>query len=166
MSSRTHVGQVSTLRRCITAIAARQAALKDCLLVVRAPRKGRRCRAESARGPAATPRPGGEDRDEGPSALIIRFPTAEDAETVTATSGGVDTGERVTSLPRGIWSRMLRCSDDRRGSSALDPLPSCSRLPTSSLLPMGRDLSAQLAHRRLAGVALARAAGSPLVWRL
>lgn len=93
---------------------------------------------------------GGEDRDEGPSALIIRFPTAPDAETVNVTSGGVDTGESVISLPRGIWSRMLslfRRSPGIVGAGSIAVLFAIAYLLAP---PMGRDLSAQLAHAQLA----------------
>jgi hypothetical protein len=82
--------------------------------------------------------------------LIIRFPTAEDAETVKATSGGVDTGERVTSLPRGIWSRMLSLFRRSPGIVGAGSIAVLFAIAYLLALPMGRDLSAQLAHARLA----------------
>jgi hypothetical protein len=95
---------------------------------------------------AATPqRSRGEDRDEDRSALSIQSRNPNDAETVYADSGGVNTEKRVTSLRRWIPS-LFRRSPELPVAGSIAVL-----FATAYLLapPMGRDLSAQLAHAQL-----------------
>jgi hypothetical protein len=75
---------------------------------------------------------------------------AKDAQTVTANSGGVKAGERLTSLPRRVRSRVL--SLFRRSPGAVGAGSIAVFVAVGYLLaaPMGRDLSAQLAHAQLA----------------
>ncbi len=49
----------------------------------------------------------GEDRNQEPCSVTTQPPTAGDAETVNAHSGGVDTAEEITGLRRSIRFRML-----------------------------------------------------------
>jgi hypothetical protein len=82
--------------------------------------------------------------------LSIPSATRKDAETITANSGGVDTENRVTSLPRRIRSRVLSLL---RGSPGVIAAGSIAVLLAAAYLlapPMGRDFSAQLAHAQLA----------------
>src|SRR6476661_2114709 len=95
---------------------------------------------------AATPqRSRGEDRDEDRSALSIQSRDANDAEAVNADSGGVNTEERVTSLRRWILS-LFRRSPGLAVASSIAVLFATAYLLAA---PMGRDLSAQLAHAQL-----------------
>jgi hypothetical protein len=82
--------------------------------------------------------------------VSLRSRRAKDAETVTANSGGANAGERVTSPPRRVRSRMLslfRRSPGVVGAGSIAVLVSAGYLLAA---PMGRDLSAQLAHAQLA----------------
>jgi hypothetical protein len=90
----------------------------------------------------------GEDRDEEPSALSIRFPTVKDAETVNVNSDGVDAD--ASSPSRSGRSRLLALHRQSRGAIAAGSI--AVLFATAYLLapPMGRDLSAQLAHAQLA----------------
>jgi hypothetical protein len=95
---------------------------------------------------AATPqRSRGEDPDEDRSALCIQSRNANDADTVNADPGGVNTEKRITSLRCWIPSLFRRSTElTVAGSVAV-------LFATAYLLapPMGRDLSAQLAHAQL-----------------
>jgi hypothetical protein len=105
---------------------------------------------ESARGSVATPRSGGDDRDEDRSAVIIQSRNAKDAETINADSGDIGAGKRVTSLPRRVRSgafSLFRRSPGVVGAGSVAVLFAIAYLLA---VPMGRDLSAQLAHARLA----------------
>jgi hypothetical protein len=76
--------------------------------------------------------------------------TRKDADRVTATSGGVDTENKVTSLPLRIRSRVPL---QFRGSPGVVAAASVAVLLAAAYLlapPMGRDFSAQLAHAQLA----------------
>ena len=82
--------------------------------------------------------------------MSLRSRSAKDAETVTANSGGANAGERVTSLPRRVRSRVLslfRRSPGVVGAGSIAVLVAAGYLLAA---PMGRDLSAQLAHAQLA----------------
>jgi len=84
----------------------------------------------------------GDDRNE-PSVVISQSLAAADAETV-------DTGERVASQPPGIRSRLLSLF---RRSPAVTIAGCIAILFAVAYLmaaPMGRDLSAQMAHAQLA----------------
>jgi hypothetical protein len=78
--------------------------------------------------------------------LSIRFPTVKDAETVTVSSGGVDA---EVSSPS-VRSRLLALGRQSPGYIAAGSI--AVLFATAYLLapPMGRDLSAQLAHAQLA----------------
>jgi hypothetical protein len=93
---------------------------------------------------------GGDDRDEDRSAVIIQSRNAKDAETVNADSGDVGAGKRVASLPRRVRSgafSLFRRSPGVVASGSIAVLVAIAYLLAA---PMGRDLSAQLAHARLA----------------
>jgi hypothetical protein len=82
--------------------------------------------------------------------LSTQSATSKDADRVAANSGGVDMGKRVTSLPRRVRSRALwlfRRSPGVVGAGSIAILLAIGYLLAA---PMGRDLSAQLAHARLA----------------
>ena len=96
---------------------------------------------------------GGEDRDEVPSALSIRFPTAKDTETAdansaNANSGGIDA--EVSGTSRGIRSRLLSLYQRSPGIIAAGSVAVLFATAYLLAAPMGRDLSAQLAHAQLA----------------
>ena len=78
--------------------------------------------------------------------MSIRFPTVRDAETVTVSSGSVDA---EVSSPS-VRSRLLALGRQSPGSIAAGSI--AVLFATAYLLapPMGRDLSAQLAHAQLA----------------
>jgi hypothetical protein len=91
---------------------------------------------------------GGEDRDEEPSALSIRFPIVKDAETVNLDSGGVNA--EVSSPSRSVRSRLrslFRRSPEVVVAGSIAVLLAVAYLFAA---PMGRDFSAQLAHAQLA----------------
>ena len=82
--------------------------------------------------------------------MSLRSRSAKDAEAVTANSGDVNAGEMVTSLPRRVRSRMLSLiqrSPGVVGAGSIAVLVAAAYLLAA---PMGRDLSAQLAHAQLA----------------
>ena len=82
--------------------------------------------------------------------MSIQSPLARDVETVSANSRGVEMQERITSLYRWIRRRMLSLF---RGSPGIAIAGSLAVLFAAAYLiapPMGRDLSAQLAHAELA----------------
>jgi hypothetical protein len=88
-----------------------------------------------------------------PSVVTIQSPTARDTETVKTNPVDLGSGQRVTSLPRRIRSRMLLLL--RRSPSMVVAGSFAVLFATAYLLaaPMGRDLSAQLAHAQLAELA-------------
>jgi hypothetical protein len=95
---------------------------------------------------AATPqRSRRADPDEDRSALSIQSRNANDADTLNADSGGVNTEKVVASLRRWIPS-LFRRSPELAVAGSIAVL-----FATAYLLapPMGRDLSAQLAHAQL-----------------
>ena len=95
---------------------------------------------------AATPqRSRGKDRDEDRSALSIQSRNANDAEAVDADSGGVNTEKRVTGLRRWLPS-LFRQSPGLAVAGSMAVLFATAYLLAA---PMGRDLSAQLAHAEL-----------------
>jgi hypothetical protein len=125
-------------------------ALRDCLLVDRAPKGGtplpRGSRADAQQLRRADHK--GDNCEE--FALINEFATANDGETVNVNSGGVDTENWVTSLRSRIRSRVLSLF---RGSPGIVAAGSLAVLFAAGYLlaaPMGRDLSAQIAHAQLA----------------
>jgi hypothetical protein len=82
--------------------------------------------------------------------VIIQSRNAKDAETVNADSGDVGAGKRVASLPRRVRSgafSLFRRSPGVVASGSIAVLVAIAYLLAA---PMGRDLSAQLAHARLA----------------
>lgn len=82
--------------------------------------------------------------------MSIQSPLARDVETVSANSRGVEMQKRITSLYRWIRRRMLSLF---RGSPGIAIAGSMAVLFAAAYLiapPMGRDLSAQLAHAELA----------------
>jgi hypothetical protein len=132
--------------RYITAILARQAAFGERLLVVRVPGGGHRCRAER-RADQAAAMPSdqeGDDRHEESSGLTIQSLTAKDVETVNASSGGVETAARVTSLRRGVQSWMLSLFRQSPGAAASASIAALFAAAYLLAPPMGRDLAAQL----------------------
>jgi hypothetical protein len=85
--------------------------------------------------------------------VSLQSPTARDAETINASPGNQNTQTRVTSLARRIRSRML--SFVRRSPGIIVAGSFAVLFATAYLLaaPMGRDLSAQLAHAQLVELA-------------
>jgi hypothetical protein len=85
--------------------------------------------------------------------VTLQSPTAGHAETVNASPGDQNTQTRVTSLARRIRSRML--SPIRRSPEIIVAGSVAVLFAAAYLLapPMGRDLSAQLAHAQLAELA-------------
>jgi hypothetical protein len=82
--------------------------------------------------------------------VTIDSPAAKDDETLTATPGGVDTENKITSLARKARSRLrslLRQSPGVVIAGSLAVLIAAAYLLAA---PMGRDLSAQMAHAQLA----------------
>jgi hypothetical protein len=82
----------------------------------------------------------------------VTFPstTAKSAETLDAHSSGADNEKRATSLLRGIRSRMLLLFRQSPGTAAAGSLAILFAALYLLAPPMGRDLSAQLAHAQLA----------------
>jgi len=91
-----------------------------------------------------------EDRSAEPPPAIVQSPTANDAETVNANSGGVNSAKRVTDLPRRIRSRMPSVFRRSPGILAAGSLAILVAIAYLLAAPMGRDLSAQIAHAELA----------------
>jgi hypothetical protein len=81
--------------------------------------------------------------------LSIRFPTVRDAETVNANSGGIDA--EVSSTSRSTRSRLLSLYQQSPGIIAAGSVAVLFAAAYLLAAPMGRDLSAQLAHAQLAG---------------
>jgi hypothetical protein len=116
--------------------------------VIRAPRETAQGAADHA---AAAPSDQmGDDRGHESSVVTLQSPTARDAETANASPADLDTKHRVTSLPRRIRLRIL--SPLRRSPGMVLAGSIAVLFATAYLLapPMGRDLSAQLAHAQLA----------------
>jgi hypothetical protein len=82
--------------------------------------------------------------------VTIQPPTAKDAETVNANSGGVDTAKEITSLRRGIRFWMLALHRPSPGIIAAGAIAVTFAAAYLLAPPMGRDFSAQLAHAELA----------------
>jgi hypothetical protein len=82
--------------------------------------------------------------------VTIQPPTAKDAETVNANSGGVDTAKEITSLRRGIRFWMLALHRRSPGIIAAGAIGVTFAAAYLLAPPMGRDFSAQLAHAELA----------------
>lgn len=90
-----------------------------------------------------------EDLSEEPAAVTVKFPTAKDAQTVNAGPAGVQTRQRVTSARRRIPAAIVSLW---QRSPAIVVAGSLSVLLAAAYLlaaPMGRDLSAQMAHAQL-----------------
>jgi hypothetical protein len=102
---------------------------------------------ERGRGAASR---GQEDRDEKPSVVTFQSPTAKEAETLDANPGGAAREERVSSLDPGIRSRMISLFRQSPGTVAAGSLAVLFAAAYLLAPPMGRDLSAQLAHAQLA----------------
>ena len=92
----------------------------------------------------------GEDRNQEPCSVTIQPPTAKDAETVNAHSGGVDTAREITGLRRRIRFRMLSLHRRSPGIVAAGSIAVMFAVAYLLAPPMGRDFSAQLAHGQLA----------------
>jgi hypothetical protein len=110
-------------------------------------------RLESCGRPAGTPqRSGGRNSEE--AALSNRSADAKVAETVDETvsvnSGAVDTENGVTSLHSRIRSRVLSLFRRSPGIVAAGSLAVLFAAAYLLAAPMGRDLSAQVAHAQLA----------------
>ena len=91
-----------------------------------------------------------EDQSEEPPAVIVQSPTAKDPETVNASSASVQTENMITSAPRKIPLAILSLWQQSPGIVVAGSL--AVLLAAAYLLagPMGRDLSAQMAHAQLA----------------
>jgi hypothetical protein len=82
--------------------------------------------------------------------VTIQPPTAEDAETVNANSGGVDMAKKITGLRRSIRFWMLSLHRRSPGTVAAGAIAVTFAAAYLLAPPMGRDFSAQLAHAELA----------------
>jgi hypothetical protein len=82
--------------------------------------------------------------------VTIHSPAAKDDETAGSNSGGVDTERRITSPHRGIGSAMLSLYRRSPGTVAAGSIALLFGAAYLLAAPMGRDLSSQLAHARLA----------------
>jgi hypothetical protein len=82
--------------------------------------------------------------------VIIQSRNATDAERVNADSGGVNTGERITSLPHRVRSGMRSLFGRSPGVVGAGFIAVLVAIGYLLVAPMGRDLSAQLAHAQLA----------------
>jgi hypothetical protein len=92
----------------------------------------------------------GDDRHEDPSGLTIQSPIAKNVETINASSGGVETADRVTSLRRSVQSRLLSLFRQSPGVFASGSIAALFAAAYLFAPPMGRDLAVQLAHAQLA----------------
>jgi hypothetical protein len=92
--------------------------------------------------------PKGEDRDSERSAVTIQSPTARDPEAAKASSAGVDIEKRIQGLGRRIPARMLSLLR-RSPEIAAGSLAALFAAAYMLAAPMGRDLSAQMAHAQL-----------------
>ena len=82
--------------------------------------------------------------------MSIQSPLARDAETVSANSRGVEMQKRITSLYRWIRRRMLSLFRESPGIAIAGSMAVLFAAAYLIAPPMGRDLSAQLAHAELA----------------
>ena len=82
--------------------------------------------------------------------MTIHSPAAKDDETADANSGGVDTERRITSPHHRIGSAMLSPCQRSPGTVAAGSIAVLFAAAYLLAGPMGRDLSAQLAHAQLA----------------
>ena len=92
----------------------------------------------------------GEDRHKEPAALTIDSPTAKADETATASRGGVVTQNTSTSLARSAWSRIQSLFRQWPGVVVAGSMAVLIAAAYLLAAPMGRDLSAQMAHAQLA----------------
>ncbi|MFL6047745.1 MAG: hypothetical protein ACJ72M_21875 [Propionibacteriaceae bacterium] len=92
----------------------------------------------------------GVGRNGEPDALGIESATARCGKTVAANSGGVDTANRVTGPRRMIRSHALSVYRWSPGIVTAGPLAALFAAAYLLVAPMGRDLSAQIAHAELA----------------
>jgi hypothetical protein len=83
-------------------------------------------------------------------AVTIHSPAAKDDETADANPGGGDTERRITSPLHGIGSAMLSLYRRSPGTVAAGSIAVLFGAAYLLAAPMGRDLSAQLAHAQLA----------------
>src|SRR5215211_4197097 len=91
----------------------------------------------------------GSDHHEDP-AVTIHSSAAKDDETADANSGGVDTERRSTSPHHRIGSAMRSLCRRWPGTVAAGSIAVLFAVAYLLAAPMGRDLSAQLAHAQLA----------------
>jgi hypothetical protein len=91
-----------------------------------------------------------EDHSGEPPAVIVQSPTAKDPETVNPNQATGQAGKMITSAPRNIPSAILSLWQQSLGIVVAGSLAVV--LAAAYLLagPMGRDLSAQMAHAQLA----------------
>jgi hypothetical protein len=82
--------------------------------------------------------------------VTIHSPAAEDDETADANSGGVDTERRITSPHHRIGSAMVSLYQRSPGIVAAGSIAVLFGAAYLLAAPMGRDLSAQLAHAQFA----------------
>ncbi|HKX14520.1 MAG TPA: hypothetical protein VJN19_04955 [Propionibacteriaceae bacterium] len=82
--------------------------------------------------------------------MTIHSSAAEDDETADANSGGVDTERRITSPHHRFGSAMLSLCRRWPGTVAAGSIAVLFAAAYLLAAPMGRDLSAQLAHAQLA----------------
>jgi hypothetical protein len=82
--------------------------------------------------------------------VSIHSPAAKDDETADANSDGVDTQRRITSPHHRIGSAMLSLCRRSPGTVAAGSIAVLFTAAYLLAAPMGRDLSAQLAHAQLA----------------
>ena len=82
--------------------------------------------------------------------MSIQSPLARDVETVSANSRGVEMQKRITSLYRWIRRRMLSLFRESPGIAIAGSMAVLFAAAYLIAPPMGRDLSAQLAHAELA----------------
>jgi hypothetical protein len=93
----------------------------------------------------------GEDRHKEPAAVTIDSPTSKADETATASRDGADTQNKTsTSLARRAWSRMQSLFRQWPGVVVAGSMAVLIAVAYLLAAPMGRDLSAQMAHAQLA----------------
>jgi len=91
----------------------------------------------------------GEDRHKEPVAVTIDSPTAKADDTATESSG-VDTQNTPANLARSAWSRMQSLFRHWPGVVVAGSMAVLVAAAYLLAAPMGRDLSAQMAHAQLA----------------
>jgi hypothetical protein len=91
-----------------------------------------------------------EDPSEEPAAVMVQSPTARDAETVNASSASVQARKRISSAPRRIPSAIRSLWQRSPGTVLAGSLAVLLAAAYLLAAPMGRDLSAQMAHAQLA----------------